>query len=89
MAATAAGMSVGKSMPLERSSLSGDGLFRGVEAVFHAGEDGRQHQVGVGVGAGQAVFDAQVAAVGLGDADARIAVFEAQLARLAALTMAP
>ncbi|MNY36010.1 hypothetical protein D3C86_1704630 [compost metagenome] len=54
----------------------GDGFALGIQAVFHAGEDGGQHQVGVGVGAGQAVFDAQVAAVRFGDADACIAVLE-------------
>ena len=38
-------------------------LFTRIQAMFHAGEDRRQHQIGVGVGAGQAVFDAQVFAV--------------------------
>ena len=49
-------------------------LFTRIQAMFHAGEDRRQHQIGVGVGAGQAVFDAQVFAVRFGNADACIAV---------------
>jgi hypothetical protein len=39
--------------------------------------DGRQHQVRVGIGAREAVLDAQVARVGFRDANARITVFEA------------
>ncbi|MNZ39239.1 hypothetical protein D3C78_567280 [compost metagenome] len=45
--------------------------------MLHATENRRQHQVRVGIGAGQAVFDAQVARVRFGDADARVAVFKA------------